>query len=155
MNIKSNRVKNVRQNLTYKNGLHAYKTGQQGFCFPAVPYARIASSQSVIACRAVIHATDRRNRRRVPLPLTGLTASGSIRRASILHLPHAFRRADRHVHMYAFDDEDSLEQRFIVRPEEGVSLAVIVMVDKLDDEDMSMARDDAISAVLDTLTWLG
>ena len=59
------------------------------------------------------------------------------------------------VHMYAFDDEDSLEQRFIVRPEEGVSLAVIVMVDKLDDEEMSMARDDAISAVLDTLTWLG
>ena len=57
--------------------------------------------------------------------------------------------------MYAFDDEDSLEQRFIVRPEEGVSLAVIVMVDKLDDEDMSMARDDAISAVLDTLIWLG
>ena len=57
------------------------------------------------------------------------------------------------VHMYAFDDEDSLEQRFIVRPEEGVSLAVIVMVDKLDDEEMSMARDDAISAVLDTLSW--
>lgn len=57
--------------------------------------------------------------------------------------------------MYAFDDEDSLEQRFIVRPEEGVSLAVIVMVDKLDDEEMSMARDDAISAVLDTLTWFG
>ena len=59
------------------------------------------------------------------------------------------------VHMYAFDDEDSIEQRFIVRPEEGVSLAVIVMVDKLDDDEMSMARDDAISAVLDTLSWLG
>ena len=59
------------------------------------------------------------------------------------------------VHMYAFDDEDSLEQRFIVRPEEGVSLAVIVTVDKLDDEEMSMARDDAISAVLDSLSWLG
>ena len=59
------------------------------------------------------------------------------------------------VHMYAFDDEDSLEQRFIIRPEENMSLAVIVTVDKLDDEEMSMARDDAISAVLDTLTWLG
>ena len=35
------------------------------------------------------------------------------------------------------------------------TLAVIVMVDKLDDEEMSMARDDAISAVLDTLSWLG
>lgn len=59
------------------------------------------------------------------------------------------------VHMYAFDDEDSLEQRFIVRPEEDASLAVIVTVDKLDDEETSMARDDAISAVLDTLSWLG
>ena len=59
------------------------------------------------------------------------------------------------VHIYALDDEDSIEQRFIVRPEEGVSLAIIVTVDKLDDEEMSMARDDAISAVLDTLSWLG
>ena len=42
----------------------------------------------------------------------------------------------------------------IVRPEEGVSLAVIVTVDKLDDEEMSMARDDAIGVVLDTLSWL-
>lgn len=58
------------------------------------------------------------------------------------------------VHMYAFDDGESLEQRFIARPEEDVSLAVIVTVDKLDDEEMSMARDDAISAVLDTLSWL-
>ena len=59
------------------------------------------------------------------------------------------------VYAYALDDEDSLEQRFIIRPEADVSLAVIVTVDKLDDEEMSMARDDAISAVLDTLTWLG
>lgn len=53
--------------------------------------------------------------------------------------------------MYAFDDADAFEQRFIVRLEEDMSLTIIVMVDKLDDEEMSMERDDLISNVLNTL----
>ena len=55
------------------------------------------------------------------------------------------------VYMYSFTDEDAFEQRFILRPDEDTSLAIIVTADRLDDEEMGMDRDDAISGLLSTL----
>ena len=56
--------------------------------------------------------------------------------------------------MYAFDDEECLEQTFVIPTTDGETLSILVHVDKIEDEDAAMERDDQISAVLDTLEFI-
>ena len=56
--------------------------------------------------------------------------------------------------MYAFDDEDATEQTFVIHVDDDETLSIMVHVDKIEDEDVAMARDDQISAVLDTLAFI-
>ena len=62
----------------------------------------------------------------------------------------------RDVFMYTVDYGDSMESYFIapVEDDDGeidAILTVVIGVDRIDDEEAGMARDDTISAVLDTL----
>ena len=56
--------------------------------------------------------------------------------------------------MYAYDDEESFEQVFVIPCTDDETLSIMIQVDKIEDEDAAMARDDQISAVLDTLTFI-
>ena len=64
----------------------------------------------------------------------------------------------KNVFMYTINDEDGTSDNFFIAPvmddddgEVEDILTVEVSVSRIDDEDMAMARDDAISAVLDSL----
>lgn len=55
--------------------------------------------------------------------------------------------------MYEFDDEECLEQSFTI-PCDDETLSILVHSDKIGDEEAAMARDDQISAVLDSLKFI-
>ncbi len=56
--------------------------------------------------------------------------------------------------MYAVDDDESIEQTFVIPCTDDETLAILVHVDRIGDEAAAMARDDQISAVLDTLAFI-
>ena len=56
--------------------------------------------------------------------------------------------------MYGFDDEESTEQTFVIPCDDDETLSILVHTDKIEDEATAMARDDQISAVLDTLEFI-
>lgn len=56
--------------------------------------------------------------------------------------------------MYTFEDDEALEQTFVIPCTDDETLAILVHVDKIEDEEAAMARDDQISAVLDSLEFI-
>ena len=56
--------------------------------------------------------------------------------------------------MFGFDDEESTEQTFVIPCADDETLSILVHADKIEDEATAMARDDQISAVLDTLAFI-
>ena len=57
--------------------------------------------------------------------------------------------------MYGFDDEESFEQTFVIPCTDDETLSILIHADKIEDEAAAMERDDQISAVVDTLAFLG
>ena len=56
--------------------------------------------------------------------------------------------------MYSAEDEESFEQTFVIPCTDDETLAILVHVDKIEDEEAAVNRDDQISAVLDTLAFI-
>ena len=56
--------------------------------------------------------------------------------------------------MYGFDDDECIEQTFVIPCTDDETLSILIHADKIEDEEAAMARDDQISAVVDTLVFL-
>ncbi len=56
--------------------------------------------------------------------------------------------------MYTAEDETCTEQSFVIPCTDDETMAILVHVENIEDEEAVMARDDAISAVLDSLTFI-
>ena len=56
--------------------------------------------------------------------------------------------------MYGFEDEECIEQTFVIPCTDDETLSILIHADKIADEAAAMERDDQISAVVDTLKFL-
>ena len=56
--------------------------------------------------------------------------------------------------MYGFEDEECIEQTFVIPCTDDETLSILIHADKIEDEAAAMERDDQISAVVDTLVFL-
>ena len=55
---------------------------------------------------------------------------------------------------YSFDDEECVEQTFVIPCTDDETLSILIHADKIEDEEIAMERDDRISAVLDSLKFV-
>lgn len=56
--------------------------------------------------------------------------------------------------MYAIEDEECTEQSFVISCSDDETMAILVHVENIEDEEAIMERDDQISAVLGSLTFI-
>lgn len=56
--------------------------------------------------------------------------------------------------MYTIDDEEFTEQTFVIPCTDDETLTILIHTEKIEDEEAAMARDDQISAVLDSLAFV-
>ncbi len=56
--------------------------------------------------------------------------------------------------MYGIDDEECIEQTYVITCSDDETLSILIHVDKIEDELSAKERDDQISAVVDTVVFL-